>query len=120
MFDAVLAVLVTINGFTNGLRCGSATEVTGDVYPGVDRVAVIIARIYSVVDAAGSDVAWVYQSQSGSRVTEASQLLKSQDAKALGLPVDARNRSGLLVPYRGFDLNRFKIKLCADGKARRK
>lgn len=120
MFNAVLAVVVIINGFTNGLRCGSATEVTGDVFPGVNREPVIIARIYSVVDAAGSDVAWVYQSQSGSRVTEASQLLKSQDAKAFGLPVDASNRSGLLAPYRALNLNRLKIKLCADGEARRK
>jgi len=116
LFEAVLAVAVFIDGFLNGVRCGNATEVTGYLYPGRNRTAIIITRIYSVVDAAGSEVAWVYLGNTGERVTEASPFLKARDAKTMGLPVDIRNRPGYLAPYRSFDRRRFQTKLCADGK----
>lgn len=111
---------MTINGFTNGIRCGSATEATGDLFPDANRNAVTIVRTYLVTDGNGSDVAWVYETKTGERVTEAGSLLKPADALALGLPEEPRNRPGFLGQYRAFDKTRFNVTLCADGTLRRR
>ena len=92
---------------------------TGDLYPDANRKAVPIVRIYLVRDDNEDDVAWVYETKTGERVTEASYLLKSADALALGLPVEPRSRPGFLGPYREFNKTRFKLSLCADGTLRR-
>jgi hypothetical protein len=120
LFEVILATIVTINGFTNGIRCGSATEATGDLFPDANRNAVAIVRIYVVSDGSGDDVAWVYETEARERVTEAGYFLKPADALALGLPEDPSNRPGFLGPYRAFDKTRFNFRLCADGTIRRR
>jgi hypothetical protein len=96
--------------FYNGIRCGGATAVTGDIFPNLphtDSNGTMIFRISKVLNSRGTTVGWIFYGTRGNLLETTPLRMSAADAKWLGV-----------VPSHGFQIVGLSRALPADLRSR--